>query len=698
MNSRTIARHTLTSTLALIFVLSGFTPLSFAQHRRTVARQTAPVQKSIPRQQLEGTKHERPPRTYDVLNYTIHTRFDVPNKTVIGDETVSLKPLASGFKAFDLDASSMKIEGVTLSDSNTALQWTQPPNKLAITLDRAYEPTESINVRIQYRATPEKGIYFIPQSRGWMGLTKPAQIWSQGEPEENHYWFPCYDFPDDKATSEQYITTGANEIAISNGALIETTYNADGTHTFHWKMNQPHSSYLISLVVGNYAKLTDTYKNIPVEYYTYHGTEEIARRAFARTPEMMRVFSEKLDFEFPFNKYAQTVVANFIFGGMENITATTHADSEILNGGITKDSQLSTENLVSHELSHSWFGDLVTCKDWSQAWLNEGFATFMEAAFREQEAGHDAYLAEMRSNTFLYFLEDGLKYRRPIVYDRYRQPVDLFDATLYKKGALILHMLRETVGDEMFWKALHNYLIENQNKVVETIDLERAFEETTGQKLDWFFDQWVYKAGFPELRVRSLYHPQTRTLTLDVAQTQTPDATTPAVFRLPVEIELTTAQGKRTEHIEITQRQQRFTFKLDSKPLLIRFDKGERILKKLDFPQPTARLAYQLSHSADAAGRIEAAEALALQANRMKLDSNVIAALQRSATSDSFDGVRAAASSALKQLSKMTVRNVQEGRALSFTSSALRRRAFDGMYKAQAQSGNVRASVRGILP
>ncbi|MDT5060328.1 MAG: aminopeptidase [Acidobacteriota bacterium] len=696
MKSRTTRHDALVCALTFIFILTSFAPASFAQHRRTSPRKIPQAQKATPRPQLEGPKHERPPRTFDVLNYTIHTRFDAPNRTVLGDETVTLKPLAGGFQTFDLDASSMKIEAVTLADSNTTLQWTQPSDKLAINLDRAYEPTESINVRIQYRAVPEKGLYFIPQTRAAAaGLSRPAQIWSQGEPEENHYWFPCYDFPDDKATSEQYITTGADEIAISNGALLETTTNADSTHTFHWKMEQPHSSYLISLVVGNYTKLTDTYKNIPVEYYTYRGTEEDARRAFAKTPEMMRVFSEKLNFEFPFNKYAQTIVANFIFGGMENITATTHADTEIL-GTTTKESQLSTENLVSHELSHSWFGDLVTCKDWSQAWLNEGFATFMEAAFRESEAGHDAYLAEMRSSSYLYFLEDTLKYRRPIVYDRYRSPIDLFDATLYKKGALILHMLRETVGDEMFWKALNKYLNENQNKLVETSDLERAFEETTGKHLDWFFDQWVYKAGYPELRVRSVYEPRTRVLTLDVTQTQTPDATTPAVFRLSVEIELATAQGKRTEPIEITGRHQTFSFKLDSKPLLIRFDKGERILKKLDFPQPTARLAYQLANSSDAVGRIEAAEALALMAKRMKLDSNVIAALQRSAATDSYDGVRAASSSALKQVNSLTAKSVATDEDLLFTPGAWLRKVSAGKYKTQGQPERARANAPGI--
>jgi aminopeptidase N len=695
MNSRTTRQYLLAKALIFVFILTSISPAAFAQHRRTAVRKPSVAQLAVPRQQLEGPKHERPPRTFDVLNYTIRTRFDAPNRTVIGDETVTLKPLASGFKSFDLDASSMKIEAVTLADSQATLQWTQPPDKLAITLDRAYEPAESINVRIQYRAIPEKGLYFIPQTRGPAGSSRPAQIWTQGEPEENHYWFPCYDFPDDRATSEQYITTGAEEIAISNGTLLETTTNPDGTHTFHWRMEQPHSSYLISLVVGNYAKLTDTYKNIPVEYYTYHGTEEDARRAFAKTPQMMRVFSEKLNFEFPFNRYAQTIVANFIFGGMENITATTHADTEIL-GLTSKEGQLSTENLVSHELSHSWFGDLVTCKDWSQAWLNEGFATFMEAAFRESEAGHDAYLAEMRSSSYLYFLEDTLKYRRPIVYNRYRSPIDLFDATLYKKGALILHMLRETVGDEMFWKALNKYLNENQNNLVETSDLERAFEETTGQHLGWFFDQWVYKAGYPELRVRSLYEPRTRVLTLDVTQTQAPDATTPAVFRLPVEIELATAQGNHTEHIEITGRHQSFTFKLDGKPLLVRFDKGERILKKLDFPQPTARLAYQLAHSSDAIGRLEAAEALALKAKRVKLEPNVIAALQRSATTDSFDGVREASASVLMSMKSPATGSATATESLLFRPSAWLRRVSAGKYKTPGQPERESANAPGI--
>jgi aminopeptidase N len=652
-----------------------------------------------------------------VLGYTIRTRFDVPQKTVIGDETVTLKPLAAGLKSFELDASGMKIESVSLSETSAPLQWTQPPDKLSITLDRAYDPAETISVRIQYRARPERGIYFIPQTINgkW---SKPAQIWTQGEPEENHYWFPCYDFPDDKATSEQYITTAANEIAISNGSLVETISNPDGTRTFHWKMEQPHGSYLISLVVGDYVRLADAYNNIPVEYYTYRGTETEAQQAFGRTPEMMRWFSQVLNYDYPYQRYAQVIVANFIFGGMENITATTQADTEILNHA-SKEEQGSVDNLVSHELAHSWFGNLVTCKDWSQAWLNEGFATFMEASYKEHERGRDAYLQEMRMNAMTYFMEDALKYRRPIVYDRYRAPIDLFDATLYKKGALIVHMLRETVGDDLFWKSLNRYLTENRLKSVETADLQRAFAETTGQNLDWFFDQWVYKAGFPELRVRSSYQAPSRVLTLEVEQTQTPDAFTPAVFRLPVEIEIATAGRERTERIEIRQRRQFFTFQLDGQPLMIRFDKGERILKKLDFPQPVAMLSYQLGHSSDAVGRIEAAEALApllgaARTARTKSrtpesvwsreingtdDAAALNALRAAALTDSFPGVRRAAAKALDDAGYVQGANEpgDDARLLA-TATGWLRKVSGGKHKRQGQWASAPSAFDGIFP
>lgn len=546
-------------------------------------------------------------RTYDVQHYLIRTRFDVSARTVIGDETVTLKPLSAGFSSFALDASDMRVESVALAPTGAELKWTQPPDKLSVNLDRAYGPTDTLSVRIRYRATPRRGLFFVPARTGTK-LSKPAQIWTQGQPEDNHHWFPCYDYPDDKATTEQYITTGASEIAISNGALAGTTTNADGTRTFHWVMNQPHSTYLTSLVVGDYVKLTDVYKQVPLEYYTYRGTEQTARRAFSETPAMMHLFTGLLNYDYPYPKYSQTIVTAYFLGGMENITATTHSDAEILVAD--EEGPESTEELISHELSHSWFGDLVTCKSWKELWLNEGFATFMEAVFKEHKEGRDAYLVQMRDNARIYLLEDALRYRRPVVFDRYSNPGQLFDATLYQKGGFILHMLREVVGDELFWKSLHKYLDEHKYGSVETSDLQRVFEQTSGRRLDWFFDQWVYKAGYPELRVRYTYDEASRELTLTVEQTQAPDAQTPAVFRLPVEIEMATPAGQRTERIEITRRVEEFKFKLDGKPLMIRFDKGLRILKRLDFPQPEEMLSYQLAHSADAVGRLEASEIL----------------------------------------------------------------------------------------
>lgn len=669
MSSENINRRIIIAlTLAAVFMLSGLRVSSPAQSRERVVGAETP---SVARyKQLEGTTHPRPPRTFDVLNYTIRTQFDVADKAVIGDVTVTLKPLVAGLRSLALDASDMHVEAVTLAGTDTALQWTQPPEKLSITLDRAYAPEDSVSVRIKYRARPQSGLYFISSRRGSPTRSaRPAQIWTQGEPEENHHWFPCYDFPDDKATTEQYITTGSGEVAISNGALVETTNNADGTRTFHWIMNQPYSSYLVSLVVGDYAKITETYRNVPLEYYTYRGTETIARRAFSGTPLMMKWFGQALNYEYPYNKYSQTIVANFIFGGMENITATTHADSEILSHG-GDDAASAAENLVSHELAHSWFGNLVTTKDWANLWLNEGFATFMEAAFKEGQYGRDAYLEEMRDNARQYFSEDPGKYRRPLVYDRYRVPVDLFDNTLYKKGALVVRMLRETVGDRVFWKALNIYLNQYKYRSVVTADLQRVFEQTSGQRLDWFFDQWVYKAGYPELRVRSVYNPAAGLLTLEVRQTQQPDPMTPAVFRLPVEIELADAKGARTERIDITEREQRFTFKMDGKPLMIHFDKGARTLKKLDFPQSIAMLSYQLTHSADAAGRLEAAEALLRvidnqargnqsfddrfsmddETKAVLADQTVVDALREASASDSYGGVRLMAARALARI------------------------------------------------
>ncbi|MCA1638328.1 MAG: M1 family metallopeptidase, partial [Acidobacteria bacterium] len=520
---------------------------------------------------------------YDVQHYTIRVSFDRAAKTVSGDTTVRIKPLKRDFRAIDLDAAEIDFESVKLEPENKNLVFRTAGEKIFITLDKAYSPQDLINIRFKYSAKPKKGVYFIDELKEDGQIVRARQIWTQGEPNEAHHWFPSYDFPDDKATSEQFLTIGKNETAIANGELIETTENTNETKTVHYKMPIAHSTYLTSFVIGTYSKVSDSYKNIPLGFYIYPGKEAVAQKAFGKTKDMMRVFEELTGVEFPYNKYDQTIVANFQFGGMENITATTLADSEILlvefgfAGNIVED-------LVSHELAHSWFGNLVTCKNWSELWLNEGFATYMEAAYREKMYGRADYLRKIGSDAEQFIINDAVNKNRFGLFNQTAGNVSgLFDnpAITYNKGGAVVHTLRETVGTENFWKAINVYLNRHKFGNVESTDLQKAMEEVSSMNLDWFFAQWIYGGGHPKLNVKQVYNPKTKVLTLTVAQIQTPDKLTVSAFRLPMDVTVTTVKGTKTENIEIKKRLETFSLKLDGKPSKIVLDKDEKIPLKL---------------------------------------------------------------------------------------------------------------------
>ncbi len=524
-------------------------------------------------------------RTYDVQHYIIRTSFNRAEKTLFGDTTVQLKPLKDNFQTLELDAANMKFESVKLDSSNTNLAYKIVGEKIIIALDKTYSPADLISVRLKYSAKPKKGVYFVDALKENGTTGRAAQVWTQGEAEEAHHWFPSYDFPDDKATSEQFITTDKGETAIANGELIETAENADGTKTFHYKMPLVHSSYLTSFVVGTYSKTSDSYKNIPLNFYVYPDKTAVAPLAFGKTKEMIGVYEELTGVAFPYNKYDQTIVANFQFGGMENISATTLADSEILlaETGFAKD--LVTD-LVSHELAHSWFGDLVTCKNWSELWLNEGFATFMEAAYREKINGREDYLRKIKEDARLFFIADAVsKNRHGLFFTAAKGDDALFDQSnapiAYQKGGAVIHTLRETVGTENFWKAINVYLNRHKFGNVESTDLQKAMEEMSGMKLDWFFKQWVYGAGYPKLSVGQVYNPKTKMLNLTVSQIQKADKLTASAFILPINIDITTANDTTTEKVEIKKRVENFSFKVSGKPIKVILDREEKIPLKL---------------------------------------------------------------------------------------------------------------------
>jgi aminopeptidase N len=517
---------------------------------------------------------------YDVQHYVLRVSFDRSAKKVIGDTTVRLKPLTEGFRRVTLDSVGITYSSVSVEQGGSPLTFKTQNGSVIVDLDRAYSPHETVGIRFQYTATPKKGIYFVPEQKGGDGIPgHSAQIWTQGEPDEARHWFPSFDFPSDKATTEQYITANENATVIGNGTLVEKIDNSDGTVTHHFKMNIPFSTYLVSFIVGEYAVVNDKYKDIPLGYYVYPGTETIGRKAFGKTAEMMRVFEGLTKIDFPFPKYDQTIVSAFNFGGMENITATTMADTEILMvnnplfGG-------NIEDLVSHELAHSWFGNLVTCKNWAELWLNEGFATFMEAAYREKAYGRKAYIFKIIGDAEEFKADDAVNTKRNGLFNRNAGNVNaLFDrpATTYDKGGVVIHTLREQIGDEAFWRGVNSYLNRHKFGNVESTDLRKAMEEASGTDLGWFFDQWVYGLGSPKIDMKQAYNAASRTLTLTVTQTQQQDKFTPPAFRLPLDVEIQTAQRTKSDKIELKRRVEIFKFKVAGRPTKLVIDKDEKV-------------------------------------------------------------------------------------------------------------------------
>jgi len=520
---------------------------------------------------------------YDVQHYIIRVSFDRKKKLVNGDTTVILKPTTDKLKKVELDAAALKFTSIVIEPSNARLKYIVKGEKVIVELDRSYSSDDVISLRFKYTAIPQKGIYFVDEKKIDGKVLNSAQIWTQGEADEAHHWFPSFDFPSDKATSEELITADAGETVIGNGILLDKKINKNGTETHHFKMDIPHSTYLTSFIIGKYVKTADNYGNIPVNYYVYPGIESIVPIAFGDTKEMIGIFEDLTKTKFPYNKYDQTIVSGFQFGGMENITATTMADSEIFFARLPFARGIVTD-LVSHELAHSWFGNLVTCRNWAELWLNEGFATFMEAAYREKKYGREDYDRKIEANAEEYLTGRAASKKEYGLFNRTAGNIPtLFDVSYitYDKGGAVLHTLREQIGDEAFWSAVKLYLDSHARGNVESTDLRKAMEETSKQDLGWFFDQWVYATGAPSLQITPTYNVTEKKITLNVSQTQKAEGLVPLVFRLPIEIEFKNGETVVKKQIDITKRTENFTFDLDTKPDKILVDPKNKIPLKM---------------------------------------------------------------------------------------------------------------------
>ncbi|HKQ79928.1 MAG TPA: M1 family aminopeptidase [Blastocatellia bacterium] len=625
---------------------------------------------NIERETIAGDEHHTPDRQVAIKHLKLDLRFDYAARAVEGAATFTLSPINDGLSHFDLDIAEMTIKSVTLiavekrSTGDLPKSSGQPgdspggqmvrrlafetrPEKLDIELDRPYARNEQLTIEVAYSCSPRKGLFFVEPDEAYPN--KPRQIWSQGENEDAHWWFPCHDVTNQKMTTEMIATVESSFFALSNGELIGVRENnGQGTRAYHWSQSQPHPAYLVTIVIGEYEALGDDYDGLPISYYVYKDRVSEGQRLFAATPRMIKFFEEKFGYAYPYPKYAQVLVDDFLFGAMENTSASTFTDRCLLDNPATID--LSYDDIVAHELAHQWWGDLVTCKDWSHIWLNESFATYSEYLWREHAHGRDDARFALFQDFLTYLREDRTSHRRPIVSNRYRFSEDLMDRHAYEKGACVLDMLRWELGDDPFFRTLAYYLNKHEFGNAETNDFKVAIEEATGLNLHWFFDQWIYGAGHPELEVGYEWRREQSLLKLSVKQAQKAEDET-RVFRFPVEVEILTVEPG--EVIETEQRanyrvivekaEQDFYFPCESKPRMVLFDKGHRIFKTMRFEKSAQELIFQMTRAEEALDRARAARELSVF-------NGEVDALREVLLGDDFYGVRMAAAVSLGEI------------------------------------------------
>ncbi len=575
-----------------------------------------------------STPHYAPDRTFDTRHIRLEVSLDFVRKSLKGECVTTLQAIAD--RATEMAFDAVNFKDLKVTSRGQALKFDYNGRQIKIHWPAPIKRGAMVDVSLRYRVTqPKLGLHFIGPDKQYPH--KPVQAWTQGEDEYNRYWFPCHDAPQERTTTEMIVTVPAKFTAISNGALLRTRKKGT-TRTFHWKHNIPHSPYLVSLAVGEFSEIKDKWKHVPVLYYCLPGREEDAKRAFGKTPQMIDFFSRKLGVPYAYAKYSQVAAYDFIYGGMENTSCTTQTALTLHDERAHLD--FSSDPLVAHELAHQWFGDLVTCKDWSHAWLNESFATYFEALFKEEDRGYDEFMHELRGNAEAYFDEDKDRYRRPLSTKFYKNTNDLFDRHLYEKGSCILHMIRTLLGENDWWRSITLYLKRHRGQGVETVNFIDAIQEATGKNMRSFFDQWVFKGGHPEYKVRTWWDVKRKKAFLRVLQTQSVSEETP-LHLMPMEFDFYVGGKPRRFKETIDKKEHLFSYTLPSAPSLILFDPDHTVLKKVDFAKSDSLWVEQLTEDPHVLGRMDAAEALGRAASPSSAQ-----ALRQALSKEKFWGVQ----------------------------------------------------------
>jgi len=519
----------------------------------------------------------------DLVNTKLDVRFDYDKSYMYGKEWVTLKPHFYPTDSVTLDAKGMDIHEIAVvkERKKSPLKYNYDGMILRIHLDRTYKHTETYTLYIDYTSKPNelkvqgsaaitdaKGLYFInPKGEE---KDKPTEIWTQGETEANSAWFPTIDKPNQKTTEEITMTVPAKYVTLSNGKLIDQKVNGDGTRTDHWKMDLPHAPYLFFMGVGDFAIVKDSYKGKEVNYYVEKQYAPVARRIFGNTPEMIAFYSRITGIDYPWPKYDQIVGRDYVSGAMENTTATLHQEDAQQDARQLTDGN-GWEDVIAHELFHQWFGDLVTTESWSNITLNESFADYSETLWNEYKYGKDAGDAINFAGIQSY-LQQPENASKNLVRFYYHDKEDVFDQVSYPKGGRILNMLRNYVGDSAFFKSLNLYLTTNKFKSAEAQQLRLAFEEVTGQDLNWYWNQWYYGSGHPKLTIDYVYDDAAKKVQVIISQMQEEK-----VFRLPIAIDIYNGPTRERHKVWVEDKTDTFTFSYNSRPDLVNVD-GDKVL------------------------------------------------------------------------------------------------------------------------
>ncbi len=578
--------------------------------------------------------NETATRTFDLIHTKLEVAFDWQNQYLNGKATLDLAPIFYASNRLRLDAKGFDIKQVALVQgvNKQDLGFSYENNKdLYINLDKTYQKGEQFKLYIAYTAKPnelpiggseaitsDKGLYFInPLGKE---KNKPQQIWTQGETESSSCWFPTIDRPNERCTQEMFITVQDKFKTLSNGALKESVKNGDGTRTDNWVMDLPHAPYLFAMIVGEFAVVSEKWNGKLLEYFVEKEYEKDAKAIYKNTPEMLTFFSDKFGVQYPWNKYSQVVVRDYVSGAMENTTAVIFGDFVQMNSRQLIDNSDLNESIVAHEMMHHWFGDLVTCESWSNLPLNESFANYSEYLWFEHKYGRDAG-DHVRRNAVSGYMNQAVVGgdMHPLIFFGFADKEDMFDAHSYNKGGAILHMLRYVVGDAAFFASLNRYLEDNKFKAAEVHHLRLAFEEVTGLDLNWFFNQWFLTAGHPSLDISHSYNEASKMLDVTVKQTQDVEQST--VFILPFAIDIYGVKGDKNsvqrKEVRMTKQIQVFSFPLESAPAWVAVDAERVLLSKYNYKQSATDYVQQYLLSDRYENRVEALRKLRNQQEEM---------------------------------------------------------------------------------